>query len=520
MEAALAVGYAALACGLHLDLTAPDEPDPAGAYDWRDVDAEEGGFSAVVPDLISGSEPTGYPWARLYRADHGPSGMTFEVGTFGPDPADGEAARDQSSLLAVGLGVVYRRHGRPAPDSSEAADVTASEGAADRAAREQSYRTTKGRHVAARVEAGEGRVLVLAVISDRPITRRTKVVRYFFDSATFEPMKIWSEKVEALPAPEQPRNDLGAGAALAARGEPFVAINWTNGDTFVAVSEKGELHLFGRDGRPSSRLMAPLKGARVAAAAVTAAGKAVILSKKGRLAVVSVSDRRADVVTGQGRSWAAERGCLALAPDGGVLVIAGQGLPEMRNAETQRTQVVFGRSRPQAAAYSPDGKLIALANEDLSISLYRPPHLPGTFSKGALKGHSAPAPGGKGALAAEWALRCLEFSPDSRLLASAGNDGAARVWDVNERQQRHVFRPGGPATATAFSRDGGVLAVGTGDGAMVLYDPDDGRPLGALRRQADAPGEGAIVRGLAFDDTGDRLAVLVGDRVEVWRVGR
>jgi WD40 repeat protein len=108
----------------------------------------------------------------------------------------------------------------------------------------------------------------------------------------------------------------------------------------------------------------------------------------------------------------------------------------------------------------------------------------------------------------------LALSPNGRLLATAGDDGTARIWDVTSRAQvgepldtGAVVRP----VALAFSPDGAVLAV-SGDGGTALWDVEGRRLAGVLESTSGAHAS------VAFSPDGARVATgdVNGGTVTLW----
>ena len=67
----------------------------------------------------------------------------------------------------------------------------------------------------------------------------------------------------------------------------------------------------------------------------------------------------------------------------------------------------------------------------------------------------------------------VTFSPDGKLLATASDDGAARVWDATTGVNLLTLPVGSSAGDVSFSPDGKRLAVGGVAGVYVFVLPAD-----------------------------------------------
>ena len=112
----------------------------------------------------------------------------------------------------------------------------------------------------------------------------------------------------------------------------------------------------------------------------------------------------------------------------------------------------------------------------------------------------------------------LEFSPDSRMLASGHLDGTARLWDM--RTHKQIGAPiaghaGKSVTSVRFSPDGRMLASGGSDETVRLWDVRTHRQLG--RTMITDP---ISVTSVRFSPDGNTLASagFPADSIRLWDV--
>ena len=126
-------------------------------------------------------------------------------------------------------------------------------------------------------------------------------------------------------------------------------------------------------------------------------------------------------------------------------------------------------ARVQAVAYSPDGQYLATADEDGSARIW-------SVARGRLVVELRQAE----------AVRGIAWSPDGRYIATGGDDRTGRVWDPATGQEIARLLHADGVYALAFSPDGQRLGTATTDGGAQVWDWAAGRVVTSVRHAAPA----------------------------------
>jgi WD40 repeat protein len=196
-------------------------------------------------------------------------------------------------------------------------------------------------------------------------------------------------------------------------------------------------------------------------------------------------------------------GSNVLVKRGNEFVSSGQVcLFEAATGKVERNLAEAHDGAAYSAVFSRDGKWLATSGNDGTIKLWE---MPALKEKSALKRH-------------EGRVGALAFSSDGKWLASAGDDGVVVVWDTAGAQPRWTLKghedlvpiKGQPALsrAVAFAPDSSRLASGDYWGNVIVWDVAKG-----VQQQKTAMPNSETIHCLAFARDGNTLTVGSGATV-------
>jgi WD40 repeat protein len=191
---------------------------------------------------------------------------------------------------------------------------------------------------------------------------------------------------------------------------------------------------------------------------------------------------------------------LAYSLDGRTLAVGGFA-PEVDLWDVstmRRMRRLCGHTQPiRCVQFSPDGRVLASGSADTTIRLW---DIATGERRATLVGHTA-------------RVSCLAFTRDGSALATGSYDGTVRLWDPSCGRETDRLEPGMVVDCVAFSPGGERLAVGGYlHGSVRLWD------LGLRREVACySASVGAGVSALAYSPEGRVLASGTGDgTVKLW----
>jgi WD40 repeat protein len=200
----------------------------------------------------------------------------------------------------------------------------------------------------------------------------------------------------------------------------------------------------------------------------------------------------------KGIEWA------AWSPDGSQIVFGdGTGSAEIYNtADGSFVHGLYGRSKSRISrvAWSPDGDSIVTGDLDGGVYLWDAHS--GNFQM-ELEGHRCDIDEQGQNACAIWQL---EFSKDSRYLATLGRDKTVRLWDVWSREALTVLRQDGAIISSVdFSDDADRVVTGAWDGTARLWAVSSGPAKAVMGRRAKWMTE------VAYSPDGKTLAIGTGN---------
>jgi len=158
--------------------------------------------------------------------------------------------------------------------------------------------------------------------------------------------------------------------------------------------------------------------------------------------------------------------------------------------------------------FSPDGKILASGSDNSTIKFW---NVSDSYDVMTLKAHSN-------------FVRSLDFSPDGKILASRSDDSTIKLWNVSGKNEILTLkgsynyigfppRSGNYFTSLNFSQSGKIVASGSYDNTIKIWNVSDGNEIMKLK------GHSSYVTSLNFSPNGKILASGSNDKaIKIWNI--
>ena len=213
------------------------------------------------------------------------------------------------------------------------------------------------------------------------------------------------------------------------------------------------------------------------------------------------------------RLWA-----VAFSPNGKFIASSGEGpAVNLYSASTDECIDLHGHTDGiWAIAFSSDGALIASGSDDKTVKLWdvEEAWISNDSAKSSANFISLPLEEEKDKGHEHW-VRSLAFSPDGQILASGSEDKTIKLWDVKTGKYLNTFKGhDDKIRSVAFSPNGKLIASGSDDQLVMLWNADTGECYRCLEGHKDS------VRSVTFNpQDGKMIATASEDQtIKIWDV--